>query len=147
MQDELRYINFIFIQDEVILKVFYLHQVRTAYYEGRNRIDSLIEDIGQWGASAVTIHGRSRQQRYSKVADWNYIYQCARKPPDNLQVLGNGDIFSYLDWNKHMSDCPQLSTCMIARGSLIKVCYEKLISNSLLFSYLAGLVIGLAFPI
>lgn len=95
-------------------------KVRTAYYEGRNRIDSLIEDIGQWGASAVTIHGRSRQQRYSKVADWNYIYQCARKPPDNLQVLGNGDIFSYLDWNKHMSDCPQLSTCMIARGSLIK---------------------------
>ena len=96
--------------------------MRTGYFEGRNRIDSLIEDIGQWGASAVTIHGRTRQQRYSKLADWEYIYQCTRKAPDALQVLGNGDVFSYLDWNTHKSDCPELSTCMIARGALIKVC-------------------------
>ncbi|XP_052192680.1 tRNA-dihydrouridine(47) synthase [NAD(P)(+)]-like isoform X2 [Diospyros lotus] len=95
-------------------------KVRTGYLEGRNRIDALIEGIGQWGANAVTIHGRSRQQRYSKLADWEYIYQCARKAPDALQVLGNGDVFSYSDWNKHKSDCPQLSTCMIARGALIK---------------------------
>ncbi|XP_059647559.1 tRNA-dihydrouridine(47) synthase [NAD(P)(+)]-like [Cornus florida] len=95
-------------------------KVRTGYFEGRNRIDSLIEDIGGWGSTAVTIHGRSRQQRYSKLADWEYIYQCARKAPDSLQVLGNGDINSYLDWNKHRSDCPELSTCMIARGALIK---------------------------
>ncbi|KAA8546049.1 hypothetical protein F0562_020500 [Nyssa sinensis] len=95
-------------------------KVRTGYFEGRNRIDSLIADIGNWGATAVTIHGRSRQQRYSKLADWEYIYQCARRAPDSLQVLGNGDIFSYLDWNKHKSDCPELSSCMIARGALIK---------------------------
>ncbi|XP_027162663.1 tRNA-dihydrouridine(47) synthase [NAD(P)(+)]-like [Coffea eugenioides] len=95
-------------------------KVRTGYFEGRNRIDSVIEDIGNWGASAVTIHGRSRQQRYSKLADWEYIYQCAQKAPDSLQVLGNGDVFSYLDWNKHKFDCPQLSACMVARGALIK---------------------------
>ncbi|XP_058098782.1 tRNA-dihydrouridine(47) synthase [NAD(P)(+)]-like isoform X2 [Magnolia sinica] len=95
-------------------------KVRTGYFEGRNRIDSLIADISNWGASAVTIHGRSRQQRYSKLADWDYIYQCAKKAPDVLQVLGNGDIFSYTDWNNHISECPELSTCMIARGALIK---------------------------
>ncbi|XP_047328486.1 tRNA-dihydrouridine(47) synthase [NAD(P)(+)]-like [Impatiens glandulifera] len=95
-------------------------KVRTGYLEGRNRIDSLIADIGQWGASALTIHGRSRQQRYSKLADWEYIYTCTRKAPDSLQVLGNGDIFSYVDYNIHKSDCPELSTCMIARGALIK---------------------------
>ncbi|KAF7127949.1 hypothetical protein RHSIM_Rhsim11G0184600 [Rhododendron simsii] len=95
-------------------------KVRTAYFEGKNRIDSLIEDIGQWGANAVTIHGRSRQQRYSKLADWEYIYQCARKAPNALQVLGNGDVFSYLDWNKHKFDCPEVSTCMVARGALVK---------------------------
>ncbi|CAL5347678.1 unnamed protein product [Camellia sinensis] len=94
--------------------------VRTSYLEGKNHIDLLIEDIGKWGANAVTIHGRSRQQRYSKLADWEYIYQCARKAPDALQVLGNGDVFTYLDWNRHKSDCPDLSTCMIARGVLIK---------------------------
>ncbi|KAL6517390.1 hypothetical protein OROMI_033091 [Orobanche minor] len=95
-------------------------KVRTGYFEGKNRIHSLIQDIGNWGASAVTVHGRTRQQRYSKLADWDYIYQCARAAPSHLQVLGNGDIFSYLDWNKHKSDCPELSSCMIARGALVK---------------------------
>ncbi|XP_057966077.1 tRNA-dihydrouridine(47) synthase [NAD(P)(+)]-like [Malania oleifera] len=95
-------------------------KVRTGYFEGRNRIDSFISDIRSWGATAVTIHGRSRQQRYSKLADWDYIYDCARKAPDSLPVLGNGDVFSYLEWNKHKSDCPELSSCMIARGALVK---------------------------
>ncbi|GMQ06428.1 hypothetical protein CsSME_00051027 [Camellia sinensis var. sinensis] len=44
-------------------------KVRTGYLEGKNRIDLLIEDIGKWGANVVTIHGRSRQQHYSKLAD------------------------------------------------------------------------------
>ncbi|EEF49514.1 tRNA-dihydrouridine(47) synthase [NAD(P)(+)]-like [Ricinus communis] len=95
-------------------------KVRTGYFEGKNRIDSLIADISNWGTNAVTIHGRSRQQRYSKLADWEYIYHCAKKAPESFQVLGNGDIFSYTDWNKHKSDCPELSSCMIARGALIK---------------------------
>lgn len=97
--------------------------MRTAYFEGKNRVDSIISDIGSWGATAVTIHGRSRQQRYSKLADWDYIYLCTRKAPSTLQVLGNGDVFSYVDWNNHIFDCPELSSCMIARGALIKVLY------------------------
>jgi len=96
-------------------------QVRTAFFEGRNRADSIVSDIYNWGASAITIHGRSRQQRYSKLADWDYIYQCAQKAPDYLHVIGNGDVFSFTDWNKHVSDCSKISTCMIARGALIKV--------------------------
>ncbi|GJN38364.1 hypothetical protein PR202_gb27400 [Eleusine coracana subsp. coracana] len=96
-------------------------KVRTALFEGRNRADSIVSDIYDWGASALTIHGRSRQQRYSKLADWDYIYQCAQKAPDNLHVIGNGDVFSFTDWNKHLSDCSKISTCMIARGALIKM--------------------------
>ncbi|WJX42486.1 tRNA-dihydrouridine(47) synthase [NAD(P)(+)] [Trifolium repens] len=95
-------------------------KVRTAYFEGKNRIDSLIADFSSWGASAVAIHGRSRQQRYSKLADWDYVYQCTKKAPNNLQVVGNGDVFSFVDWNSHKTECPELATCMIARGALIK---------------------------
>ncbi|KAJ0827134.1 putative tRNA-dihydrouridine(47) synthase (NAD(P)(+)) transcription factor C3H family [Helianthus annuus] len=95
-------------------------KARTSYYEGRSRIDSVIADVWEWGASAVTIHGRSRQQRYTKQPDWEYVYECTRKAPDTLQVIGNGDIFSLSDWKKHKSDCPQLSSCMIARGALVK---------------------------
>lgn len=72
-------------------------QVRTAFFEGKNRIDLLIADIWNWGATAVTIHGRSRQQRYSKSADWDYIYGCTKNASTNLQVIGNGDVYSYLE--------------------------------------------------
>ncbi|XP_076896930.1 tRNA-dihydrouridine(47) synthase [NAD(P)(+)]-like [Bidens hawaiensis] len=95
-------------------------KARTSYYEGRSRIDSVIAELWDWGASAVTIHGRSRQQRYTKQPDWEYVYECTRKTPDTLQVIGNGDILSFSDWKKHKSDCPQLSSCMIARGALVK---------------------------
>jgi tRNA-dihydrouridine synthase 3 len=54
----------------------------------------------------VTIHGRSCQQHYSNLADWDYIYQCARKAPEYLQVFGNGDVFSRVDWNKHSPTAP-----------------------------------------
>lgn len=69
----------------------------------------------------MTIHGRSRQQRYSKLADWDYVYQCARKAPTTLPVVGNGDVFSFVDWNNHRTECPELATDMVARGALIKV--------------------------
>jgi tRNA-dihydrouridine synthase 3 len=33
--------------------------------------------LGPPGCAAITLHGRSRQQRYVKNADWSYIAQCA----------------------------------------------------------------------
>ncbi|KAJ3679837.1 hypothetical protein LUZ60_016115 [Juncus effusus] len=95
-------------------------KVRTGYFEGRNKIDSIVKDIHSWGASALTIHGRSRQQRYSKSADWDYIYKCAQNAPEGLSLIGNGDVCSFEDFNLHASRCARLDTYMIARGALIK---------------------------
>lgn len=97
-------------------------QLRMGFFEGRNCAHTLIPDLGTWGASAVTVHGRTRQQRYSKVADWNYINQCVSQGPGDIQLIGNGDVFSYTEFNEHLQDGGlKLSTCMIARGALIKV--------------------------
>lgn len=47
--------------------------VRKGYYDDTDVAHSLIPQLPGWGAAAVTLHGRSRQQRYSRAADWEYI--------------------------------------------------------------------------
>jgi tRNA-dihydrouridine synthase 3 len=44
---------------------------------------NVMEDDSEFGVgpqaivSAITVHGRTRQQRYSRYADWDYIQRCA----------------------------------------------------------------------
>lgn len=54
--------------------------------------------------AAVFIHGRSRLQRYSRLANWNYVLKCAKSQDPSLpllNVIGNGDILSWTDWVEH----------------------------------------------
>ncbi len=48
------------------------------------------------GVSAVALHGRTAADYYSGEADWNSIAQLRESLPD-VQVLGNGDIWSAAD--------------------------------------------------
>jgi len=68
----------------------------------------------------VTLHGRSREQRYSKLADWKYIGECAEMLPQGMPVYGNGDIVNWEDYNQYRQTAPRVSGVMIARGALIK---------------------------
>ncbi len=47
------------------------------------------------GIQALTIHGRTRAQGYSGLADWDVIGQVAEAAP--IPVIGNGDIASGAD--------------------------------------------------
>ena len=102
-------------------------------------------ELGGSGVAAITLHGRSRQQRYTRSADWSYIADCAslirsyktstasrtdtiREPdPRTLSntpggtpyFLGNGDCFSHQDYNLHLSESG-VNAIMIGRGALIK---------------------------
>jgi tRNA-dihydrouridine synthase 3 len=77
-----------------------------------------IHQYSTWGAAAVTVHGRSRKQRYTKFANWDYLEQCALLTP--LPLIGNGDIMSVEDALEHREKQPHITSFMIGRGALIK---------------------------
>ncbi|OBT67134.1 hypothetical protein VE03_04442 [Pseudogymnoascus sp. 23342-1-I1] len=99
--------------------------------------------LGPPGCAAITLHGRSRQQRYTKSADWSYIAECAAQiksyhkkkdeltdtinEPDardlpngeKLYFIGNGDCYSHVDYFDHVQN-GGVDSVMLARGALIK---------------------------
>lgn len=103
------------------------------------------ERLGAPGCAALTLHGRSREQRYTKKADWGYISECAaliktyNKEKDSLTdtiaepdasslpnakdgrmyFLGNGDCYSHVEYYEHIEKA-RVDTVMIGRGALIK---------------------------
>lgn len=105
--------------------------------------DHAVVENGTSGTAAITLHGRSRQQRYTKNADWSYIASCAalverhraradalsdtvrepdpRTQPASGQVyfLGNGDIYSPGAYRSALA-ASGVSSIMLARGALIK---------------------------
>lgn len=100
---------------------------------------------GRSGVAAITLHGRSRQQRYTKSADWKYISECAAlikgineeecKVTDTVReedprarpaathgkvfFIGNGDCYSHVDYYRHLEEAG-VDSVMLGRGALIK---------------------------
>ncbi|KAF7509746.1 tRNA-dihydrouridine synthase 3 [Endocarpon pusillum] len=97
------------------------------------------------GVAAITLHGRSRQQRYTRSADWEYIADTAALikrlnnktdalsdtihdqdprtlPPgadSKVFFLGNGDCYSHTSYDTHITESG-VDTVMVARGALQK---------------------------
>ena len=75
-------------------------------------IAKIIEDSG---ASAVTVHPRTRHKRYDVPADWSIIKEI--KEELSIPVIGNGDIRTCYD-AKAMLDFTDCDAVMIGRGIL-----------------------------
>lgn len=88
-------------------------KIRIGYHDDSNFLESL-KVFENEGVDAVTIHGRTRDQLYKGVADWNYIGQAV----DYLKipVIGNGDIWDLADIAaiKAKTNCHSI---MIGRGA------------------------------
>lgn len=67
------------------------------------------------GASYVTVHGRTRAQGYSGVADWDIIRQV--KEAVKIPVIGNGDVTSP-ELAKQMLEQTGADGVMVGRGAL-----------------------------
>ena len=60
-------------------------------------ITSLAEQLQDCGIQALTIHGRTRSQMYTGIADWTLIGEVKRNPNIHIPIIGNGDIKSLDD--------------------------------------------------
>ncbi len=67
-------------------------------------ITSLAEQLQDRGIQALTIHGRTRSQMYTDNADWTLIGEVKRNPNIHIPIIGNGDIKSLDDADRHFDE-------------------------------------------
>lgn len=110
-------------------------KIRTGTKDNKNTAISLVNRVlSETDVAAVTLHGRSRQQRYTREADWDYIGEVARsvkemneKKQENKDLtdtqptwfVGNGDCFTHEQWHEAVNT-EGIDSVMVARGALIK---------------------------
>lgn len=112
-------------------------KLRTGTKDGHNTASQLVlRLLGAQLVAAVTLHGRSRQQRYTREADWDYVRQVAQVVQchndaqedavsdehvtlQRVQFVGNGDVYTFEDWHNAVL-LPGVDSVMVARGALIK---------------------------
>ena len=69
------------------------------------------------GASAVIVHGRTKEQRYTKAADYDVIRDIVRER--KIPIIGNGDVLTWYDARDRMEHSG-VAAMMVGRGALIK---------------------------
>lgn len=92
-------------------------KMRTGWDENHRNAPELAKIAQEVGVKMLTVHGRTRNQKYKGHADWGFIKQV--KEAVDLPVIANGDIVSFDD----VSEVLKLSGAdgiMIGRG-----CYGR----------------------
>lgn len=75
----------------------------------------LVKIMEEAGVSAITIHGRTKEQGYSGKADWDVIKQV--KESVNVPIIGNGDVVNG-EKAKELLDYSNCDYVMIARAAM-----------------------------
>ncbi|MFR5858826.1 MAG: tRNA dihydrouridine synthase DusB [Clostridia bacterium] len=90
-------------------------KIRAGWNDAEKNAVEVARAIEAGGASAVAVHGRTREQFYSGNADWNII--AAVKDAVRIPVIGNGDVTDVTAAYRMMqeTDCDFV---MIGRGAL-----------------------------
>ncbi|MBR7042062.1 MAG: tRNA dihydrouridine synthase DusB [Bacilli bacterium] len=90
-------------------------KIRSGWDSNSINAVEVAKTIEKAGASAITVHPRTRSQLYSGKADLDIIKQV--KEGVKIPVIGNGDIVS-IETAKHMLEYTKCDAIMIGRGVL-----------------------------
>jgi tRNA-dihydrouridine synthase 3 len=92
-------------------------KLRTGFSEKKINIRDTVKAAVDAGVTGIVIHGRTREQRYSRTADWELLAEVAAESP--VPVWGNGDILTPMEARHRLQDS-KLAGAVLARGALIK---------------------------
>ena len=90
-------------------------KIRMGFEINENTASETAKLLESAGVSAITVHGRTRQQYYEGKADWKAIAQV--KESVKVPVIGNGDVFTGEDAVRMLNETG-CDGVMIARGAL-----------------------------
>ena len=90
-------------------------KLRAGWNDAEKNAVEVAQAIEAGGASAVAVHGRTREQFYSGNADWNII--AAVKDAVRIPVIGNGDVSDVTAAYRMMQETG-CDFVMIGRGAL-----------------------------
>jgi len=101
-------------------------KMRTADHEDRKSTEfdgryahKLVPQLEDWGVSAITLHGRTARQRYTKLADWDYVSECSKRRACATPFIACGDVLSWEDAEAHVRS-HNVDSIMVGRGALMK---------------------------
>ncbi len=92
-------------------------KLRLGWTEGKPTALKIALVAQEAGADAVTLHGRSRAQRYRRPADWNFVRELAAGL--SIPVIGNGDVMTWRDATRRMEETG-CAGVMVGRWALAK---------------------------
>lgn len=89
------------------------------------------------GVTQITLHPRTRKEKYTRKARWEYVNQLceylkSKYSSLNLQIIGNGSIFSVEDAISSIKKAPNIDGIMLGRSAIQKPWLFKQISSALL---------------